>query len=453
MPARSIAIYGKGGIGKSFITTNLTAMFALMNKRVLQIGCDPKHDSTTSLFGGISLPTVTEVFGQKTRTHEKVQLEDIVFKRQLDGFPQPVFGIELGGPEVGRGCGGRGIISGFDVLERLGLFTWDLDVILMDFLGDVVCGGFATPLARSLCEEVILVVSNDRQSIFAANNICMANNYFKTVGGSSRLLGLIVNRDDGSGIAERYAKAAGINIIMNLPYSSAARDIADSFDVAIRLPEIQEKFADLCQRIWNREIPYCEARGLSYDEFMSLFGEVDTRKPEPAHLSDLKLATNLNLDAHALVHAGESAASAMSNSQKPIPIDLSNLPPERNQLGDKVAIGSNVDSLPQTDEFIAPASRPAKLPPMAAKRYGAIKPVLSQTSQATRAPKTDHERLLACIERLPRVERDLITLYEIKRKSIDEISIEQHLDRQEIEAHLSNARQHLKELFFSEDVH
>ncbi len=451
MAARTIAIYGKGGIGKSFITTNLTATFALMNKRVLQIGCDPKHDSTTSLFGGISLPTVTEVFGQKTQTHEKVQVEDIVFKRQLEGFPQPVFGIELGGPEVGRGCGGRGIISGFDVLERLGLFQWDLDVILMDFLGDVVCGGFATPLARSMCEEVILVVSNDRQSIFAANNICMANNYFKTVGGSSRLLGLIVNRDDGSGIAERYAKAAGINIIMTLPYSSAARDLADSFDVAIRLPEIREKFFDLCQRILQRSIPYCEARGLSYHEFMALFGDVDTRKPEPAHIEDLRLAENLNLDAHALVHA--CATAGQTHSEKPISIDLSNLPPARNSLGDPVAIGSNAASLPQTDEFIRPtkSSAPAsKLPPMAAKRYRVSS---AASSQAPLKPKTDHERLLLCLEKLPRHERELITLYEIKRKSIDEISIECHLDRHEVETHLQNARKHLKEFFFSADLY
>ncbi len=446
MAARTIAIYGKGGIGKSFITTNMTATFALMNKRVLQIGCDPKHDSTTSLFGGISLPTVTEVFGQKTQTHEKVQVEDIVFKRQLEGFPQPVFGIELGGPEVGRGCGGRGIISGFDVLERLGLFQWDLDVILMDFLGDVVCGGFATPLARSMCEEVILVVSNDRQSIFAANNICMANNYFKTVGGSSRLLGLIVNRDDGSGIAERYAKAAGINIIMTLPYSSAARDLADSFDVAIRLPDIREKFFDLCQRILQRSIPYCEARGLSYNEFMALFGDVDMRKPEPAHTEDLRLAENLNLDPHALATAGNA------HPEKPISIDLSNLPPARNSLGDPVAIGSNAASLPQTDEFIpsAKSSVPAsKLPPMAAKRYRVSS---TASSQAPSKPKTDHERLLFCLEKLPRHERELITLYEIKRKSIDEISIECHLDRHEVETHLQNARKHLKELFFSADL-
>lgn len=442
---RTIAIYGKGGIGKSFITTNLTATFASMGKRVLQLGCDPKHDSTTTLFGGISLPTVTEVFGEKTAKHEKVQIEDVVFKRSFPDLSGEIFGIELGGPEVGRGCGGRGIISGFDVLEKLGLFQWDLDVVLMDFLGDVVCGGFATPLARSLSEEVILVVSNDRQSIFAANNICIANNYFKTVGGSSRLLGLIVNRDDGSGIAERYAKAAGINVIMKLPYDSEARDKADSFDLAIRLPNVKAKFDDLCAKIWNREIPYCEARGLNYEEFMGLFGEVDSRKPEPAHLSDLRLDKRIELDGEALLkEKAEKEAFIANGFQKPIQITL---PSETNALGDKVAIGSNAASLPEQDEFIKPERKPAAKPLMAAKRYGDIRKADAPQARPKRA-MTDHERLLDCISKLPRSERELITLAEIKKKSLDEIAIEKQLEKSEIEARLSSARAHLKELFF-----
>jgi len=444
---RTIAIYGKGGIGKSFTTTNMTATFASMGKRVLQLGCDPKHDSTTTLFGGLSLPTVTEVFGEKTMKNEKVQIEDIVFKKSFPDISGEIFGIELGGPEVGRGCGGRGIISGFDVLEKLGLFKWDLDVILMDFLGDVVCGGFATPLARSLCEEVILVVSNDRQSIFAANNICIANNHFKTVGGHTRLLGLIVNRDDGSGIAERYAQAAGINIIMKLPYNSAARDKADSFDLAIRIPEIKAQYDDLCTKIWNREIPYCEARGLNYDEFMGLFGEVDSRKPEPAHLADLRLAKNLDLDGNELLKEKlEKEAFIANGFQKPIQITLPN---EQNALGDKVAIGSNADSLPEQDEFVKkdPGSSPTK-PLMAAKRYGEVRKAEKPTPKRT---MTDHERLLNCISKLPRIERELITLSEIKKKSVSEIAIEKQLEAAEIEAHLSSARAHLKELFFQEE--
>ncbi|RXK81592.1 chlorophyllide a reductase iron protein subunit X [Chlorobaculum sp. 24CR] len=287
MAPRTIAIYGKGGIGKSFTTTNLSATFALMNKRVLQLGCDPKHDSTTSLFGGISLPTVTEVFAEKNARNEQVEISDIVFRRDIPGFPQPIYGIELGGPQVGRGCGGRGIISGFDVLEKLGIFEWGIDVILMDFLGDVVCGGFATPLARSLSEEVILVTSNDRQSIFTSNNICQANNYFRTIGGRSRLLGLVVNRDDGSGMAESYAKAAGINVLMKVPYNIEARDLDDSFDFAIKLPEVGEPFRKLATDILADAITPCEASGLDFGDFVKLFGEVSDESPVPASADEL----------------------------------------------------------------------------------------------------------------------------------------------------------------------
>lgn len=287
MKTRTIAIYGKGGIGKSFTTTNLSATFSMMDKRVLQLGCDPKHDSTTSLFGGIPLPTVTDMFAEKNARNEKLAISDIVFRRDIPDFPQPIYGIELGGPQVGRGCGGRGIISGFDVLEKLGIFKWNLDIILMDFLGDVVCGGFATPLARSLSEEVILVTSNDRQSIFTANNICQANNYFRTIGGTSRLLGLIINRDDGSGVAERYAAAAGIKVLMKVPYNTEARDYDDGFDFAIRLPELKEAFHQLAADILANRISPSHARGLDFNEFVNLFGEVSNEAPIPARDEEL----------------------------------------------------------------------------------------------------------------------------------------------------------------------
>lgn len=287
MAPRTIAIYGKGGIGKSFTTTNLSATFAMMGKRVLQLGCDPKHDSTTSLFGGVSLPTVTDVFAEKNARNEPVEISDIVFRRDIPDFPQPIYGIELGGPQVGRGCGGRGIISGFDVLEKLGIFDWDLDIILMDFLGDVVCGGFATPLARSLSEEVLLVTSNDRQAIFTSNNICRANNYFRTIGGRSRLLGLIVNRDDGSGMAEKYARAAAINLLMKVPFDLEARDMDDSFDFAVRLPGLRERFERLALDILSDAIEPCQARGLEFGEFVRLFGKVSDALPTPASAEEL----------------------------------------------------------------------------------------------------------------------------------------------------------------------
>ncbi|TVQ56779.1 MAG: chlorophyllide reductase iron protein subunit X, partial [Rhodobacteraceae bacterium] len=135
-----IAIYGKGGIGKSFTLANLSYMMAQQGKRVLLIGCDPKSDTTSLLFGGKACPTIIETSTKKKLAGEELRVEDVCFKR--DG----VFAMELGGPEVGRGCGGRGIIHGFETLEKLGFHDWDFDFVLLDFLGDVVCGGFGLPI-------------------------------------------------------------------------------------------------------------------------------------------------------------------------------------------------------------------------------------------------------------------------------------------------------------------
>jgi chlorophyllide a reductase subunit X len=168
-----IAIYGKGGIGKSFTLANLSYMMAQQGKRVLLIGCDPKSDTTSLLFGGRSCPTIIETSSRKKAAGEPVAIGDVCFKR--DG----VFAMELGGPEVGRGCGGRGIIHGFELLEKLGFHQWDFDYVLLDFLGDVVCGGFGLPIARDMCQKVIVVGSNDLQSLYVANNVCSAVEYFQ----------------------------------------------------------------------------------------------------------------------------------------------------------------------------------------------------------------------------------------------------------------------------------
>ncbi|NTW11249.1 MAG: chlorophyllide a reductase iron protein subunit X, partial [Chlorobiaceae bacterium] len=129
--------------------------------------------------------------------------------------------------------------------------------------------------------------SNDRQSIFTANNICQANNYFKTIGGQSRLLGLIVNRDDGTGMAEKYAEAAGISVLMKVPYNTEARDRDDSFDFAVRLPEIGEKFRKLATEILEDRISPCEAKGLDFNQFVRLFGDVSEEEPVPATADEL----------------------------------------------------------------------------------------------------------------------------------------------------------------------
>ena len=133
---------------------------------------------------------------------EEVRIEDVCFQR--DG----VFAMELGGPEVGRGCGGRGIIHGFETLEKLGFHDWGFDYVLLDFLGDVVCGGFGLPIARDMCQKVIVVASNDLQSLYVANNVCKAVEYFRKMGGNVGVAGMIINKDDGTGEAQGLCRSS-----------------------------------------------------------------------------------------------------------------------------------------------------------------------------------------------------------------------------------------------------
>jgi 3,8-divinyl chlorophyllide a/chlorophyllide a reductase subunit X len=125
--------------------------------------------------------------------------------------------MELGGPEVGRGCGGRGIIHGFELLEKLGFHEWGFDYVLLDFLGDVVCGGFGLPIARDMCQKVIVVGSNDLQSLYVANNVCSAVEYFRKIGGNVGVAGILINKDDGTGEAQAFAKAVGIPVLASIP--------------------------------------------------------------------------------------------------------------------------------------------------------------------------------------------------------------------------------------------
>ncbi len=223
-----IAIYGKGGIGKSFTLANLSYMMAQQGKRVLLIGCDPKSDTTSLLFGGRSTPTIIETSSKKKAAGEKVTIGDVCFKR--DG----VFAMELGGPEVGRGCGGRGIIHGFELLEKLGFHQWDFDYVLLDFLGDVVCGGFGLPIARDMCQKVIVVGSNDLQSLYVANNVCSAVDYFRKLGGNVGVAGMVINKDDGTGEAQAFAAAVGIPVLAAIPADEDIRRKSANYEIVGR---------------------------------------------------------------------------------------------------------------------------------------------------------------------------------------------------------------------------
>lgn len=290
MPPRMLAIYGKGGMGKSFFTSNLTSRMTYDGHRVLQLGCDPKHDSCNTIFGGHSLPTLGDTWRvfKDAGKEDQLGVGDVIFRNELRPGAT-IFGCEIGGPDVGRGCGGQGISFGFKLLESLGMSRWSLDFIIMDFLGDVVCGGFATPLARSLAEEVIIVVGHDRQSLYAANNIAKAAHYFKSMGGTTELLGLVVNRDDGSDTADKFARAIGLPILTRIPLSRTVRELADSCKLALEDQAFNTIFEDLTARIVRRELaPVKDYRPLEYDEFLRVFGaEEPPGRPDAATEADL----------------------------------------------------------------------------------------------------------------------------------------------------------------------
>jgi 3,8-divinyl chlorophyllide a/chlorophyllide a reductase subunit X len=278
-----IAIYGKGGIGKSFTLANLSYMMAQQGKKVLLIGCDPKSDTTSLLFGGRACPTIIETSSRKKLAGEQVQIGDVCFKR--DG----VFAMELGGPEVGRGCGGRGIIHGFETLEKLGFHDWGFDYVLLDFLGDVVCGGFGLPIARDMCQKVIVVGSNDLQSLYVANNVCSAVEYFRKLGGNVGVAGLVINKDDGTGEAQAFAAAAGIPVLAAIPAHDEIRRKSANYEIIGR-PDGKwgPLFAGLASSV--AEAPPVRPRPLSQDTLLGLFSSDAVGRDvvlEPATIADM----------------------------------------------------------------------------------------------------------------------------------------------------------------------
>ncbi len=212
-----IAIYGKGGIGKSTLSANISAALARCGKKVLQIGCDPKHDSTRLLTGG--KPVMTALDYMKT-TPVALQRLDRVLHRGYGG----IVCAEAGGPEPGVGCAGRGILSTFALFERLGLDMNAFDVVIYDVLGDVVCGGFAVPLRRQFADRVYVVTSEEFMALYAANNILKGVKNFDD--GGHRLSGLILNsrgEDEDRQSVERFAAAVQLPICKVVPRSDLFR--------------------------------------------------------------------------------------------------------------------------------------------------------------------------------------------------------------------------------------
>lgn len=210
-----LAIYGKGGIGKSTTTANLAAAFSILGKKVIQIGCDPKADSTMNLLGGHPVQPVMDYIREHDEEPERI--EEIA----KEGFGG-IICIETGGPTPGLGCAGRGIITTFSLLEELELFeTYKPDVVLYDVLGDVVCGGFAAPIREGYAEEILIVTSGEKMALYAANNINTAVTNFEDRG-YAKVRGIVLNRRNVENEYEKvseFAKKSGLSIIADIPRS------------------------------------------------------------------------------------------------------------------------------------------------------------------------------------------------------------------------------------------
>ena len=247
-----IAIYGKGGIGKSTVTSNLAAAFSALGKRVIQIGCDPKADSTINLLGGEPLlPVMNFMREQDEDPDDLSQISRVGFGGVLC--------IETGGPTPGLGCAGRGIIATFQLLEDLRLFeTWKPDVVLYDVLGDVVCGGFAAPIREGYAEKVLIVTSGEKMALYAANNINSAVKNFEDRS-YARVEGVILNHRNVEREYEKvreFADRNGLEIVAEIPRSD---DIIRYEDQGMTVIEgdisldVSQRFLALAQRLLDTE--------------------------------------------------------------------------------------------------------------------------------------------------------------------------------------------------------
>ena len=208
---RQIAIYGKGGIGKSTTTQNLTAGLVEHGKKVMVVGCDPKADSTRLLLGGLAQKTVLDTIRDEG---ENVELDRIM----RTGFGGTRC-VESGGPEPGVGCAGRGIITSISMLENLGAYTDDLDFVFYDVLGDVVCGGFAMPIREGKAKEIYIVASGEMMALYAANNIAKGISRYAKAGGV-RLGGIICNSrnvDRELDLLRAFSKELGTQLLYFVP--------------------------------------------------------------------------------------------------------------------------------------------------------------------------------------------------------------------------------------------
>lgn len=249
---RKIAIYGKGGIGKSTTTANISASLAEAGHNVLQIGCDPKHDSTRTLMGDF-IPTVLDVWRSSGRNELVIEREDIIFS----GF-RSVQCVEAGGPTPGVGCAGRGVIRTMDILTDLGTFEEDFSFVFFDVLGDVVCGGFAKPVQNGYAEETYIVTSGEFMALYAANNIAAAMKNIGSSGSSENkvtlggIIGNLRGTDRERELLEEFATRLNVPLVHCIPRDPTVQNcerMAQTVLEGAPKSEIAEQYRTLARKI------------------------------------------------------------------------------------------------------------------------------------------------------------------------------------------------------------
>ncbi|MEL6278800.1 MAG: ferredoxin:protochlorophyllide reductase (ATP-dependent) iron-sulfur ATP-binding protein [Pseudomonadota bacterium] len=253
--AKVFSVYGKGGIGKSTTSSNLSAAFAKLGKRVLQIGCDPKHDSTFTLTGRL-VPTVIDILKEVDFHPEELRPEDFVF----EGYGG-VQCVEAGGPPAGTGCGGYVVGQTVKLLKQHHMLD-DTDVVIFDVLGDVVCGGFAAPLQHA--DRAVIVTANDFDSIYAMNRIIAAVQA-KSKNYGVRLAGCVANRSRETDEVDRYCERVGFNRIAHMPDLDAIRRSRLKKKTLFEMPDdedivaVQKEYIRLAELLWNGTEPLAPA--------------------------------------------------------------------------------------------------------------------------------------------------------------------------------------------------
>jgi len=266
---RQVAIYGKGGIGKSTTTQNLTSGLAEAGRQVMVVGCDPKADSTRMLLGGLAQRTVLDTLREEG---EDIEL-DAILKEGFAGIRC----VESGGPEPGVGCAGRGIITSINMLEQMGAYTEDLDYVFYDVLGDVVCGGFAMPIREGKAQEIYVVASGELMALYAANNICKGVQKYAQSGGV-RLGGVICNSRKVDGereLIEAFAKQLGSQMIYFVPRDNIVQHAEINKQVVTEFaPECEQasEYQGLAEAVDNNEM-FVIPKPLEQDQLEDLMME------------------------------------------------------------------------------------------------------------------------------------------------------------------------------------